>query len=666
MAMYPIFHEPSLIQDVNDVYNGSTDPVQNFVLRMVIGISLQRMDTQYAGLADSYYLAALHYLEDAVKPMNVKTIQCFILIGMYSLLTPTRTAVYYVVGLAVRLAQALGICEEKTLIQPTNGKAPTPLEIDMRRRVFWCALNMDFALAHSLGRSSCFATSQFHIDVKWYETVDDQYITHEGIKPGAPGSLKKWMSIHFNKMRLHQLEIRRKLYQKKRATPADDQDPWFIEMEKKIDDWRDASPMSDVGTGLDKNWLVETIFLFLRLSLILRRFVGRYHTMVAMMFRPTPQIPRPTLRAAQRCYDAVKSNIYMHQAQIQTRNVEMTWIFTQAIFMTINTILWTLSYYEVRAAHSREEVTRHLDIAVHCIKQAIERWPGVASAIELYENLIKACMKIYDKDGDIPIAAGSPAESGPDGARSRTTSPAFVPFPVESVSSMPRTPSPPVDQKPPFGFVSQPPNPGRQNSTAGYSQMSTTPMSQASVPVTTYFTPSTTFSSPSSNLAVDGGRPTDRTSTSSYGSLSTYSFDTNFDPAQFNNPLPSAFGEFNWNPTFSLSQGTTPLTIPALSPFDQPSSEMTGLEMSPSTAIQYSDYLYPPSWDIDRTGTGLNHEQHSELMQTLQADGSGQLRNMIDATDAVFYPQGRTYHHDSAHSSMGEPPSGYDTKPNWS
>jgi len=243
-----------LTQDVNDVYNGSKDAFQNFTLRMVIAISLQRMDTQYAGLADSYYLAALRYLEDAVKPMNVKTIQCFVLIGIYSLLTPTRTAVYYVIGLAVRLAQALGLCEEKTLIQPTNGKEPTPLEIDMRRRVFWSVVNMDFALAHSLGRSSCFATLQNHIDVKWYEMVDDQYITNEGVKPGAPGSLKKWISIHFHKMRLHQLEIRRKLYQKKRSTPKDDEDPWFHQMEEKINAWRDASPETDVGTGLDKAW----------------------------------------------------------------------------------------------------------------------------------------------------------------------------------------------------------------------------------------------------------------------------------------------------------------------------------------------------------------------------------------------------------------------------
>ena len=80
--MYPIFHEPTFTQDVEDVYNGSTDPYQNYCLRMVIAISLQKMDTQYAGLADSYYLAALKYFEAAIKPMNLKTLQCFGLVGL--------------------------------------------------------------------------------------------------------------------------------------------------------------------------------------------------------------------------------------------------------------------------------------------------------------------------------------------------------------------------------------------------------------------------------------------------------------------------------------------------------------------------------------------------------------------------------------------------------
>ena len=89
----------------------------------------------------------------------------------------------------------------------------------------------------------------------------------------------------------------------------------------------------------------------------------------------------------------------------------MTWIFTQAIFMAINTMLWTLSYSEVRQAHSREEVEGHLRVALDSIELCSDRWPGVASAHQLYRNLIGACMKIFEKDGDVPISAGSPSDS---------------------------------------------------------------------------------------------------------------------------------------------------------------------------------------------------------------------------------------------------------------
>jgi hypothetical protein len=252
--MYPIFHEPSFLQDVEDVYNGSTDAWQNFCLRMVIAISLQRMDTQYAGLADSYYLAALKYFEATIKPMNVKTLQCFVLIAGYSLLTPTRTAVYYIIGLGVRLCQALGLHEEKTITRGPGGRSADPLEVDMRRRLFWSLFTMDLGLAHSLGRPTQLATRSEHIDVNFMELVDDVYITREGIQPAPQASLKKWIAIHFYKMRMLQLEIRRKLYLNKRPEPKDDQDPWFAEMMGKMVAWRDTSPEMDGGSGLNKVW----------------------------------------------------------------------------------------------------------------------------------------------------------------------------------------------------------------------------------------------------------------------------------------------------------------------------------------------------------------------------------------------------------------------------
>ena len=186
------------------------------------------------------------------------------------------------------------------------------------------------------------ATSQDHIDVAWFETCDDEYIRPEGIDPAAPQpTLKKWVAIHFFKMRLLQLEIRRKLYLRKRPEPRSDTDPWFIQMDAKLTAWRDAAPSADEGFGLDKIW-----------------FIGRYNTMIVFLYRPSPQVPRPSLEAAQKCFDACEFNIYMQREQITKKNVDLTWIFTQSIFMAINTMLWSLSYVEVRHKHKREAVER--------------------------------------------------------------------------------------------------------------------------------------------------------------------------------------------------------------------------------------------------------------------------------------------------------------------
>lgn len=251
--MLPLLHEPSFRQDVRAVYQGSTEPTVNFQLRLVIAISMQRLDTQYAGLADSYYLAALPYLEAAIRKMDLSTLQCFALIAQYSLLTPTRTAAYWVVGLATRLCQELGLCEEKT-IKEYSGIRFNTLEIDMRRRLFWIITSMEYGLAHSLGRPSAFGVTVDHIDVQFFELCDDRFITPNGLLQGHHPIMKKCIAIHFLKMRLLQAEIRRMLYLKKRESPLNDQDPWFSYMQNKIDSWVTDCPKNDEGSGFSEIW----------------------------------------------------------------------------------------------------------------------------------------------------------------------------------------------------------------------------------------------------------------------------------------------------------------------------------------------------------------------------------------------------------------------------
>jgi len=388
--MLPLLHEPSFHRDLQAVYNGSDDPTLNFQVRLVTAISMQKLDKQYAGLADSYYLAALPYLTGAVQKMDLSTLQCFALIAQYSLLTPTRTAAYWVVGIAAKLCQDLGLCEEETIHRPPSGARPNALEVDMRRRLFWIITSMEYGLSHSLGRPSAFGVTVDNINVNFFELCDDRFISADGLLSGHHPIMKKCISIHFFKMRLLQAEIRRTLYLRRRDTPTQDTDPWFHQMLQKIDDWVRDCPKNDEGSGLSEAW-----------------FIGRKNTMIVFMYRPSPQIPSPSLDAAHKCYAAAIFNIQLQKRQVEAHLIDITWIFTQAIFMALNTVLWCLSYPGIRQQHPIEEVQLHIQDALKAIELCADRWPGVRSAEQLYENLVLGCLKAYeaDKNSESPAAS---------------------------------------------------------------------------------------------------------------------------------------------------------------------------------------------------------------------------------------------------------------------
>lgn len=129
--------------------------------------------------------------------------------------------------------------------------------------------------------------------------------------------------------------------------------------------------------------------------------------MIVFMYRPSPQIPNPSLDAAQKCYNAAIYNIKLQKRQVEANLIDITWIFTQAIFMALNTILWCLSYPAIRQQHPIDEVRLQIQDALKAIELCADRWPGVRSAQQLYENLVLGCLKAYDADK----AAESPAVS---------------------------------------------------------------------------------------------------------------------------------------------------------------------------------------------------------------------------------------------------------------
>ncbi len=378
---------------------------------MVLAISMQKLDVQYAGLANSYYLAAMQNVDEVIRPKDIKTLQCLVLIAQYSLMTPTRTPIYYIVGLATRLCQQLGLSEEKTIVQGLAQGLVDPLQMDMRRRLSWIVLSMEMGLAHSLGRPNGFASSHDHVDIKFFHTIDDMHITPNGIMSQEP-SEKKIMAVHFFKMRLLQAEIRRVLYQRKRPEPKNDQHPWFAQMEKKMRDWLEASPAQPAWS---KPWYVSSPPPITRNMLTSVRFTGKLNTMLVFLYRPSPQVPKPSLHGARECHTASAYNIAMQHKQMDNPSIDITWIFLQSLFMAVNTLLWSLSYPGVRALHPKEEVQTLLDLGINVMESCTDRWPGSDSASGLYQRLGRACLKAYEglpkfSDSSSP-SANSPASA---------------------------------------------------------------------------------------------------------------------------------------------------------------------------------------------------------------------------------------------------------------
>ncbi|THC99066.1 hypothetical protein EYZ11_001462 [Aspergillus tanneri] len=592
-AMLPTLHVPTFRKEVENVFNGSDDPCENFQLRMVIAISMQKMGPTYAGLADSYYLAALPYLEASLRRLDLKSLQCLVLIGQYSLLTPTRTAAYWVVGMAVKLCQDLGLTDEATITQPRGGRKPNPLEIDMRRRLFWIVTSMEFGLSHSLGRPSCYSINHDHVRVKFFEVCDDGCITPNGILSGSP-KLAKCIAIHFFKMRLLQAEIRRTLYLNKRETPTDDQDPWFSQMLNKLDHWVASCPKNDGGSGLSETW-----------------FHGRRNTMIVFMFRPSPQIPEPSVNAAKRCYDASVFNVAMQRQQIATGSVDLTWIFTQSLFMALNTILWSLSYPEIRKEHSIDEVRGHLDMALEGIMLAAERWPGVESALLLYKNLVTACLKTYNTEESFVIH--SPSNHATPTSSQGVASPPSISSPASTTTSF-------QSQSIRAGKSSNPDSVSSGSLSRGhsaepafsFSQSPTSTSSSAAVdpikpPQYSLWEPRLQTQKPPSSTATPTPYATETYSTPAV----TYP-GVQFNPETPHNPFPTVIPSLpGWDPNFSLSSTTSSHLAYA----DAQVDSMGLIDIIGNQYSQYFNGAYPtPPW----RGRTLSQQEQIELMASLE------------------------------------------------
>jgi hypothetical protein len=160
----------------------------------------------------------------------LEELQAVLLLASFALLRPVAPGLWYIVGVAMRLAVDLGLHYEDGvgLGTPKDGNQVQPRidarergrrewVRDLRRRLWWCTYSFDRLVATCVGRP--FGISDQAISTEFPSMMDDKYITKSGLltpPDGAP--TYKHVAFHYFKLRLLQSEIHDVLqYQQARA-----------------------------------------------------------------------------------------------------------------------------------------------------------------------------------------------------------------------------------------------------------------------------------------------------------------------------------------------------------------------------------------------------------------------------------------------------------------
>ncbi|CAG8241283.1 unnamed protein product [Penicillium salamii] len=186
---------------------------------------------------EEYHASAIVHLESFLGSSSsegfggLEELQAVLLLASFALLRPVAPGLWYIVGVAMRLAVDLGLHYEDGVgidsAAKDGNQAQSRIDArergrrewvrDLRRRLWWCVYSFDRLVATCVGRP--FGISDQAISTEFPSMMDDKFITKSGLlTPPDATPTYKHVAMHYFKLRLLQSEIHDVLqYQQVRA-----------------------------------------------------------------------------------------------------------------------------------------------------------------------------------------------------------------------------------------------------------------------------------------------------------------------------------------------------------------------------------------------------------------------------------------------------------------
>lgn len=392
ITQYPIYHRTDVVTAFNSIYpkraskTGDDDIRNQYIVCMIMAISLSTHARKNVAKANqqAYQLVrcAMQWIP-GVATNDIAGLQAILLLTQYIFLNPSMADLWLLTGLISQSVIDLGLHQELP-----NDAQISDYQRDMRRRLFWCAWEMEVGVCSIF----LFPTSLpiKGIQVKFPLEIDDTAITQHGTVP--EGRVSKFTQRIICSFRLIEAELVSIMWHDEPIPKEFDSiEAWSQSCIDRILLWQReiyAAASANQDPGLFARWEEMTLY---------SDIVAPYFYF--MLNRPSKRLPVPT--TAQRMIaleHAVKIAAgYFKQSEAAPGRIKYVFHPCHHVFHCAIVFLEGLQYckQEVLAKYTWEQVEDSMNVFAECFRSIRERWAAATRCLEEYERSLAPVKKEY-------------------------------------------------------------------------------------------------------------------------------------------------------------------------------------------------------------------------------------------------------------------------------
>jgi hypothetical protein len=391
ITQYPIYHRNDVTIAFNSIYHKraatfGADSLRNrYILCITMAISLSttaRSKVRKAnGLAYQLVRHAMQWIPE-VATNDIPGLQAILLLTQYIFLNPRMADLWLLTGLISQAVIDLGLHQELP-----NDATVTPYQRDMRRRLFWCAWEMEVGVCCIFLRSTSLPIR--HIEVAFPLEMDDTSITQASVNP--EGRVSKFTQRIICRFRLIEADIISVLWHGDSIPDGITMDQWEQQCINAIILWRQeiyVSASANQDPTLIQRWKEMKLY-----SDIV------YPYILVTLYRPSRQNPTPTTDQTMIALaNAVKvADGYYQQSEAEAGRIKYVFHPCHHVFNCALIFLQGLQRckHEVSETYSWREVEEWMYVFAKCFSSIAERWTAAKRCLEEYERLLIPIKKEY-------------------------------------------------------------------------------------------------------------------------------------------------------------------------------------------------------------------------------------------------------------------------------